>query len=242
VAGIHALPSAYVDSALVLEQAIDVFALPGFAQGKVSVQDSSAQLAASLMQLQPGLRVLDACCAPGGKTVHMLETCPQLKQMVALDIDEQRLQQVQENLERAAVSAELLVGDAAQTSAWWDGQLFDRILIDAPCSASGVIRRHPDIKLLRTEDDIETMAKRQAEILAAVWPLLAPGGMLVYATCSVFKQENALQVKSFLDAHQDASEKIIDAEWGRRCQYGRQILPDQQGMDGFYYARLEKLK
>ena len=242
VAGIQAHPSETVDSALILEQAVDVFALPGFPQGKVSVQDSSAQLAATLMRLQPGQRVLDACCAPGGKTVHMLEVCPQLKHLVALDIDEQRLQQVQENLERAAQSAALLVGDAARPSAWWDGQLFDRILIDAPCSASGVIRRHPDIKLLRSEYDIETLTRRQAEILAAIWPLLAPGGMLVYATCSVFKQENAMQVKNFLDSHQDARENSIDAKWGRRCQHGRQILPDQQGMDGFYYACVEKIK
>ncbi len=238
--GIQSQQTAWVDSALVLEQAVNVFDLPGFSQGKVSVQDSSAQLAATLMQLAPGQRVLDACCAPGGKTMHMLEICPS-SQMLALDIDSERLLQVQENLDRAALSAQLLTGDAAQPSSWWDGQVFDRILVDAPCSGSGVIRRHPDIKLLRSAADIDDLVSRQAEILDAIWPLLAPGGMLVYSTCSVFRQENEYQIKAFLLGHEDARANVIDAQWGYECEQGRQILPDEQGMDGFYYARLEKI-
>lgn len=241
-AGLTAQQSDWVDSALILDQAVDVFALPGFAQGRVSVQDSAAQLAANLLQLEPGMRVLDACCAPGGKTMHILEQCADLKQVLALDVDEHRLQQVQENLDRAMLHADLQVGDAAKPDSWWDGEPFDRILIDAPCSASGVIRRHPDIKLLRTEQDLEALTILQARILAAIWPLLAPGGMLVYATCSVFVQENTLQLEAFLGAFDDAREISIDAEWGYRCKAGRQILPDQNGMDGFYYACLEKIK
>jgi 16S rRNA (cytosine967-C5)-methyltransferase len=240
--GIQASPSAFIDSALILEQAINVHDLPGFTQGMVSVQDAAAQLAAKLMQIQPGMRVLDACCAPGGKTLHMLQSCPQLQQMVALDIDADRLVQVQENLDRAAATAELLVGDAAAPDSWWDGRAFERILVDAPCSGSGVIRRHPDIKLLRKPADIESLVSRQADILAAVWPLLAPGGMLVYSTCSVFRQENEQQISSFLSANNDVRELRIDAEWGIQCQAGRQIVPDIQGTDGFYYACLEKLK
>lgn len=239
--GIQSDRMAWVDTALCLEQAVNVFDLPGFVQGMVSVQDTSAQLAASLMQLQPGQRVLDACCAPGGKTMHMLETCTPL-QMLALDVDSDRLLQVQENLDRASLSAELLAGDAARPSDWWDGQQFDRILVDAPCSGSGVIRRHPDIKLLRSAEDIDDLERRQAEILNAVWPLLAPGGMLVYSTCSVFRQENEVQITTFLHDQADACASVIDAPWGYQCEQGRQILPDHHGMDGFYYARLAKNK
>jgi 16S rRNA (cytosine967-C5)-methyltransferase len=240
--GIQASLSAFVDSALILEQAVNVHELPGFTQGLVSVQDSAAQLAAGLMQLQSGMRVLDACCAPGGKTLHMLQACPQLQQLVALDIDADRIGQVQENLDRAGASAELLVGDAATPESWWDGRPFERILVDAPCSGSGVIRRHPDIKLLRSSADIEHLVSRQADILAALWPLLAPGGMLVYSTCSVIRQENEQQINAFLGHHDSAREQRIDAEWGFQCTPGRQILPGIQGMDGFYYACLEKIK
>ncbi len=237
---IKARASEFVDSAVILEQAVNVHELPGFSRGLVSVQDSSAQLAAGLLQLQAGMRVLDACCAPGGKTLHMLQACPSL-QLLALDSDGDRLQQVQENLDRAAVDAELLVGDASKPVDWAGDRLFERILVDAPCSGSGVIRRHPDIKLLRSSTDIETLVARQADILAAVWPLLAPGGMLVYSTCSVFRQENEQQVAAFLQHHADARERPINADWGVRCDPGRQVLPGSHGMDGFYYACLEKI-
>ena len=237
--GIQAQRSPHVESALILDQAKNVFDLPGFSSGEVSVQDSSAQIAATLMHLSAGQRVLDACSAPGGKTVHMLETCPSIN-MQALDIDQDRLVQVQENLERAKLSAVLLVGDAADPSGWWDGQVFDRMLIDAPCSGSGVIRRHPDIKLLRSSSDIDELVKRQAAILEALWPLLAPGGMLVYSTCSVFRQENEFQIQTFLSHHDDALELVIEEQWGYPCESGRQILPDQQGMDGFFYACIKK--
>ncbi len=237
--GIDARLCEFVDSALILEQAVNVYELPGFDEGLVSVQDAAAQLAAGLLQLQPGMRVLDACCAPGGKTLHMLQACTQL-QLVGLDIDADRLAQVQQNLDRGGSSAELLVGDAAIPASWWDGRVFERILVDAPCSGSGVIRRHPDIKLLRSNADINNLQNRQADILAAVWPLLAPGGMLVYSTCSVFRQENEQQINTFLNRYSDARERRIDAQWGFPCESGRQILPGTQGMDGFYYACVEK--
>ena len=239
--GIESTANVFMPSALQLEKPVNVNELPGFSDGRVSVQDAAAQIAATLMDLREGLTVLDACCAPGGKTMHLLETMPGIK-MTALDIDEQRLQQVRENLLRADLNADLLAGDAAQPDSWWHGHPFDRILLDAPCSGSGVIRRHPDIKLLRREEDIPALAERQRAIINAIWPLLANGGMLVYVTCSVFKQEGEQQMMHFLQSHADARERSIEASWGHRCEVGRQILPDEQGMDGFYYACLEKNK
>jgi len=228
--------------AIVLEHAVGVMDLPGFARGVVSVQDASAQLAAPLLELEPGQRVLDACAAPGGKTSHLLELMPECEELVALDIDDQRLSQVRENLERIGLQATLLAGDAASPDDWWDGRSFDRILLDVPCSGTGVIRRHPDIKLLRTPEDIENLVVRQVDILDAVWPLLAPGGMLVYTTCSVFKQENELQAASFIGRHVDAEEVGIEATWGAACLAGRQILPGREDMDGFFFARLKKIE
>lgn len=230
-----------VPSAVHLHKPVNVHDLPGFNTGRVSVQDAAAQLAASLMDLQAGMTVLDACCAPGGKTLHMLETMPDIK-LTAVDVDAQRLQQVRENLQRAGLSVDLQQGDAAQPDSWWHGQAFDRILLDAPCSGSGVIRRHPDIKLLRRAEDINTLATRQQAMIKAIWPLLANGGMLVYVTCSVFKQEGEQQLTHFLQSRSDVTERVIEATWGHRCEVGRQILPDEPGMDGFYYACLEKNK
>jgi len=229
-----------VPSAIMLAQSIDVERLPGFSAGHVSVQDGAAQLAAWLLDLQPGQRVLDACSAPGGKCCHILEQAPQVKEVVAIDIDEQRLQSVRENLARLKLQAKVVCGDASRPDEWWDGRQFDRILLDAPCSASGVIRRHPDIKQLRREEDIETLVALQAEILAAMWPLLAPGGLLLYATCSIFPQENHLQIERFLETHHDATAQSITGSWGRAMSLGRQILPGDDGMDGFYYAPLLK--
>ena len=183
---------------------------------------------------------MDVCAAPGGKTAHILESQPQLKELVAVDIDPSRMQRVSENLERLGLLAKLVVGDAANPASWWDGQPFDRILLDAPCSALGVIRRHPDIKLLRRAEDIQQLQALQKSILQAVWPLLAPGGVMVYATCSILKQENEQQVKAFLAEHSDAVELPINADWGDAGAYGRQILTGESAMDGFYYARISK--
>jgi len=230
----------FCPSALMLDKPVPVEQLPDFFGGSVSVQDTAAQLAAGLLALDAGLRVLDVCAAPGGKTAHILEAQPHLSALVAVDIDAARMQRVSDNLQRLQLSATLLVGDAAKPLDWWDGLLFDRILLDAPCSATGVIRRHPDIKLLRRAEDIARLQVLQQSILEAIWPLLAPGGLLLYATCSVLKQENEQQVLAFLAAHPDAVIEPFSGEWGRAGDCGRQVLPGDQGMDGFYYARLAK--
>ena len=202
------------------------------------VQDGGAQLAAPLMQLQSGQRVLDACAAPGGKTVHLLALQPDID-LLALDISESRLNRVTENLQRLQLHATLRCADAAHRE-WWDGKYFDRILLDAPCSATGVIRRHPDIKSLRTADDIPELCQTQQQLLQNLWPMLTPGGLLLYVTCSVLKTENTQQIESFLATTADASEHIINASWGHAQQHGRQILPGENNMDGFYYAVLRK--
>lgn len=238
-AGIPAQADPLVASALILDTPQPVERLPGFAEGAVSVQDSAAQLAAGLLQLAPGQRVLDACAAPGGKTGHLLETCPDID-LLALDSDAVRLQRVEENLQRLQLAAGLVAGDAGQPDDWRNGRLFDRILLDAPCSGSGVIRRHPDIKHLRRAEDITQLAGEQARLLHALWPLLSPGGILVYATCSVFTAENAGQIRTFLQERHDARELPICTEWGHPVAAGRQILPGEYGMDGFYYAVLHK--
>ena len=237
---IEAETVSFCPSAIRLDKPVPVDLLPGFADGLVSVQDTAAQLAAGLLDVQPGHRVLDVCAAPGGKAAHILESQPQLKELVAVDIDESRMQRVSENCRRLKLQATLVVGDAANPSGWWDGKPFDRILLDAPCSALGVIRRHPDIKLLRRAEDIQQLQALQKTILQAVWPLLAPGGLMVYATCSILKQENEQQVKAFLAEHSDAVELPIDADWGTAGACGRQILTGESAMDGFYYARISK--
>jgi len=230
----------FCPSSIKLEKPVPVDLLPGFADGFVSVQDTAAQLAAGLLDLQPGQRVLDVCAAPGGKAAHILESQTQLEELVAVDIDESRMQRVSENLQRLTLQAKLVVGDAANPQSWWDGKPFDRILLDAPCSALGVIRRHPDIKLLRRAEDIGQLQALQKAILQAVWPLLAPGGIMVYATCSILKQENEDQVRAFLVEYPDAVELPIDADWGTAGTCGRQILTGESAMDGFYYACLIK--
>jgi 16S rRNA (cytosine967-C5)-methyltransferase len=230
----------FCPSSIKLEKPVSVDLLPGFADGLVSVQDTAAQLAAGLLDLQSGQRVLDVCAAPGGKAAHILESQAQLEELVAVDIDESRMQRVSENLQRLNLQAKLVVGDASNPSAWWDGKPFDRILLDAPCSALGVIRRHPDIKLLRRAEDIGQLQALQKSILHAIWPLLAPGGIMVYATCSILKQENEHQVQAFLAEYSDAVELPIDADWGAAGICGRQIFTGESAMDGFYYARLSK--
>lgn len=238
--GIAAQVHPIVPSAITLQTPCDVRSLPGFTQGWVSVQDAAAQLAASLLSLKPGLRVLDVCCAPGGKTCHILETETQLNECIAVDVDERRLKRVEENLKRQQVQAKVVQGDALQPTQWWDKQVFDRILLDAPCSATGVIRRHADIKLLRTDDEIAAIAQIQHKMLRAMWPLLARQGILVYATCSVLPVENEQQIALFVAEHPDCRVLPMTHEWGRNTGHGRQILPGEQGMDGFFYSVLLK--
>ena len=238
---IEATENNKVATAITLSHALDVDQLPGFSEGKVSVQDAAAQLAAPLLDPQAGERILDACAAPGGKTLHIFEQQPQLRQLLALDNDAQRLQRVEENRLRGGANITTLCGSAEQPEQWWDRQDFDRILLDAPCSASGVIRRHPDIKLLRRESDLPALTETQQEILSALWPLLKEGGILLYATCSVFPEENAVQVKRFLEQQKTARLITIEADWGHDTGFGRQVLPGEDKMDGFFYAKLQKI-
>ncbi len=240
-AGAEAKAAVFSPAGIMLTQPRAVDELPGFQDGLVSVQDPAAQLAAGLLELQPGQRVLDACAAPGGKTCHLLESEPQLGHLLALDLDAERLRRVQENLQRLGLQASTVVGEVARPEAWWDDVPYDRILLDAPCSGTGVIRRHPDIKVLRRAADVAPLASRQRAMLAKLWPLLAPGGILIYATCSILKRENSLVVQDFLADHTDARERPILAAWGRPERFGRQILPGEHDMDGFYYASLEKV-
>ncbi len=220
------------EAGLQLVQPVAVTRLPGFAEGWVSVQDGGAQLAASLLDVSDGMRVLDACAAPGGKTAHLLELAD--IDLTALDNDVGRLEKVRENLVRLGLQARCLGGDAGVVESWWDGQPYQRILADVPCSASGVVRRHPDIKWLRRPADIAAFAAQQRKILDALWRLLASGGKLLYATCSVFAEENHKQINLFLASHEDARHIPASAEYR-----DGQLLPNQYH-DGFYYALLQK--
>jgi 16S rRNA (cytosine967-C5)-methyltransferase len=257
--GIAIVSSLFDDETLLLERAVDVNALPGFAEGHVSVQDAAAQLAGRLLAAQAGERVLDACAAPGGKTCHVLELQPELEELVAVDVAGSRLQRVQQNLTRLGLAARLVEGDAEQTQQWWDGKPFNRILLDVPCSATGVIRRHPDIKLLRRASDVTSLAQRQAALLEKLWPLLADGGRLVYASCSALRAENAAVVGHFMRERQqarDVTRQLIDTlsdapglkqlatrtGSGATQEPGFRIAAGTADMDGFYYACLEKTK
>ncbi|MWJ27278.1 16S rRNA (cytosine(967)-C(5))-methyltransferase RsmB [Halomonas sp. ZH2S] len=227
---------------ITLHTPCDVSALPGFAQGHVSVQDEAAQLSANLLgpalAPRPGARVLDACCAPGGKTAHLLEQFDSA--LTAIDSDNTRLARVEDTLERLGLKAHLIHADATRND-WWDATPFDAILLDAPCSGTGVIRRHPDIKRLRRKEDIRSLAKLQAELLDTLWPKLRPGGTLLYATCSVLPQENCDQVSAFLERTPDAATTTPeDVAWGQASGSGRQLFPVEGSHDGFFYARLEK--
>ncbi|MFQ3175873.1 MAG: 16S rRNA (cytosine967-C5)-methyltransferase [Psychromonas sp.] len=242
-AGLVSFSSEFNDNALRLEKPTDVYKLPGFAEGWVSVQDGAAQLAAHYLDAQAGDLVLDACSAPGGKTLHVLELQENIKQMVAVDADAQRLIRVQENLDRLKLKATVIHGDASQPDTWWHGELFDRILCDAPCSATGVIRRHPDIRWLRRDSDIAGLVTLQKQILHALWDKLKPGGVLLYATCSILPDENDLQIQEFLESKHDASliPIVVQDNLQNNIQNkGRQILPNESAMDGFYYAKLQK--
>ncbi len=240
-AGIEAAPCIFSRDAIRLLQPCDVKTLPGFMNGRVSVQDEAAQLAADLLDLAPGQRVLDACAAPGGKTCHLLETEPGLQDVIALDLEPSRLARVEENLARLQLQATLVAADGRDVAAWWDGKPFQRILLDAPCSASGVIRRHPDIKLTRQAEDITALATLQGELLDALWPTLEVGGVLLYATCSVLPQENRDNIAAFLQRTPGARELDITGSFGLKQVHGRQLLPQADGHDGFYYAKLIKI-
>ncbi len=243
--GVTAASLPGVPSALRLSRPLAATGLPGFDDGEVSVQDGAAQLAACLLAAEPGMRVLDACAAPGGKTGHILETVDGDAELLALDADPLRLESVRATLARLGYAAETRCGDAASPDEWWDGRLFQRILLDAPCTATGVIRRHPDIKLLRRAGDVERLADRQRRMLDALWPLLAPGGRLVYATCSVLRDENARNIAGFLDRHPAAAaEKSLPDDNIRDLMQsegaGFQVFPGRFALDGFFYSCIEK--
>ena len=222
------------DGAIQLAEPQPMGTLPGFDDGLVSVQDAAAQLAPGYLELEPGQRVLDACAAPGGKSAHILEFCPELEELVILDQDARRLASVVETFDRLGHRGTLIEGDAAEPSAWWDGRPFQRILLDAPCSAFGVIRRHPDIKVLRRLEDLRQVSVAQRQILHALWPLLAAGGKMLYATCTITATETTAQISGFL-------EETPGAELaGPGPGLGRQILPGEANADGFYYACINK--
>ena len=240
----HGMLSGFIH-AIRLAKPVPVAELPGFADGDVSVQDAAAQIAAPWLLMGGGSRILDACAAPGGKTGHLLELASPDSVLTAIELDPERLASIHENLERLRLDATVLAADASKPKEWWDGQPFDRILLDAPCSASGVIRRHPDIKLLRRASDIEAQAGLQTRLLDALWPLLAPSGRLLYVTCSVLAAENDAVVGDFLARHSDAREdrvlpnyNIRDLMVEKTC--GVQVMPGSQGLDGFYFACLER--
>lgn len=235
-AGIGAAPSRYVSSGVILQRAVPVGALPGFAEGLVSVQDDAAQLAAMALAPEPGMRVLDACAAPGGKTGHLLEMAPGTDELVAVDVDAHRLDALRDTLDRLRVEATVVHADAAAPATWWDGNSFERILLDAPCTGTGVIRRHPDIKINRRAEDIPALQQRQAALLEAMWSMLARGGRLVYVTCSVLPEENEQQMQRFHERHRDARPLALPSGFGRQRALGRVRLPGIDGTDGFYYG------
>ena len=236
--GVEATATPFSPWGITLAQPTHPANLPNFAEGFFSVQDEAAQLVPLVIDLKDGHKVLDACCAPGGKTAHLAETAN--INLVALDIDAQRLKRVDENLERLQVKADVKCADAGDVENWWDSEQFDRILLDAPCSATGVIRRHPDIKLLRRETDIAELAKLQEQLLTKLWPLLKVGGKLLYATCSILPEENQHPLANFLYQIPDAKEVVIQAGWGKEQRLGRQLFPQAKGHDGFFYCLLEK--
>ena len=238
--GIAAKAGCLSKHAIQLAVPIDVWDLPEFSAGRVSVQDEAAQMAALLLQAGAGERVLDACAAPGGKTCHILELQPELAELVAMDVDELRLQKVSENLQRLNLKATLITGDAASPPAALQPASFDRILVDAPCSASGVIRRHPDVKLLRRESDIAPLANQQLCILRGLWPLLKTGGTLLYATCSILDEENSQVIQRFLTEEGDAALSDTEMAGSESVTSGRQLLPSSGGTDGLFYAALQK--
>lgn len=230
----------YALTSIYLNAPCDVYKLPNFAEGSCSVQDEAAQLAAQILAPQPHEKILDACSAPGGKTCHILEASNNQAIVTAIDADETRLVRVHENLARLNLSATVKQGDAQNPETWWDGDAFDRILLDVPCSATGVIRRHPDIKLLRQKADIDNLANLQQEILQKSWSMLKPGGTLLYATCSVLPVENSQNIETFLALENTASITTLDLSTGVDTGFGTQLFPMANSHDGFFYALLTK--
>jgi len=239
-AGLDADPVPGVEEALILRQAVDVGDLPGFSQGAASVQDASAQLAARYLDCQPGMRVLDACAAPGGKTAHILEIASGPLEVRALDRQPHRMRRLEETLSRLGLHADTMVADAAATREWWNGEPFDRILLDAPCSATGIIRRQPDVKVRRRPSQLPGLVRDQQRLLDSLWPLLKQGGMLLYATCSVLPEENRDVIRNFVDRHPDAGTETLTVPGRENRVRELQILPGDRGMDGFYYALLQR--
>ncbi len=237
-AGHAAQAHPWLRDAVLLDASTDVTRLPGWSEGAIAVQDGAAQIAADLLDVTPGLRVLDACAAPGGKACHLLERAD--LDLLALDREPERLARVAANLERLGLTATLRAGDAGQPAAWWDGHAFDRILLDAPCSATGVLRRQPDVRLHRRATDIATLAQTQRTLLDALWPLLAPGGRLLYATCSLLRAENSVVAAAFAATHADAEVASVVLPAGRADGPGWQLLPGEDGLDGMYYAAFVK--
>ena len=226
-----------VDTAIKLGKPQNVNDLPGFSEGAASVQDGAAQLAGILLDCEDGMQVLDACSAPGGKTGHILESAKNLD-VIAVDNSESRMKRVSENLDRLNLKAKIVVADVLDTDAYAKDIMFDRILLDAPCSATGVIRRHPDIKVLRRNSDIVVLQKLQAEMLKTLWEKLKPGGVFLYATCSILPEENEEQIENFINNNSDAECIAIDSSG----LLGKQIFPGSNSMDGFYYAKIKKVK
>ena len=223
-----------------LNQAVSIHDLPGFSEGLVSIQDEAAQLAAQILAPEKGQRVLDACAAPGGKTCHLLESQAHLEQLVAIEPQKERFIKLQQTLTRLQLRADCIEADASQTDLWWDGKPFDRILIDAPCSGMGVIRRHPDIKLRRNEADLLNNIDIQQQLLNSLWPLLQSKGLMLYATCSILPEENDDQIRRFLTHHSDAKIKSLPIQAGKSTEFGQQIFPGVSNMDGFYYCLISK--
>lgn len=239
-AGIEGEVTPYVEHGILLSHAKDVDQLPGFNTGEVSVQELAAQLAVELLQLKPGLNVLDACAAPGGKTAHILETQSELSSLTAVEKEKNRANKLSETLKRLKLNATIKISDINDLDNWWDKEKFDRILLDAPCSATGVIRRHPDIKLLRTPEEVINIQKLQMSLLTTLWQTLKPGGLLLYVTCSILKKENSDLIKQFINQNNDCIVKPIQAQWGVDTGYGKQIITGQDNMDGFFYSCLGK--
>ena len=233
----HVEPS--LADALRLDIAMPVNDLPGFSDGAASVQDGAAQAVADALAPPPGARVLDACAAPGGKSAHLAERDPSLR-ITALDVDARRVRRMQEAFARLGLAIDTRTADALRPDAWWDGVPYDAVLIDAPCSATGIVRRQPDILLHRRESDIAALVDTQSKLLDATWPLLASGGVLLYATCSILRAENSAQVEAFLARTPDAAMAPLDTVYGHDTGFGHQRLPGEEGMDGFFYARLRK--
>lgn len=237
-AGLNVEAVDYLDNALLIHEKVNVTSLPFFKEGYFSIQDIAPQFTKSLLDLSSHQRILDACSAPGGKLTHILESNIEFDKVLAIDNKQYRINKMQSNLLRLGLNAEVKKGDAAEPASWWDGELFDSILLDAPCSATGIIRRHPDIKILRTFDAVIDVAKTQKNILNALWPLLKKDGRLLYATCSILKKENDDQMHAFLTSHPDAKSDAINLPIGQKTSYGWQLLPPDS--DGFYYACLKK--